>query len=559
MRHFACFECNKLLAGQQYLMRDGRPYCCLCFDLHFADCCETCGQVIGLEEGRMTHNGHQWHARDACFSCKNCRKSLIGRHFLPKNSELFCCVDCLTEPARMPGSKVVSGSARKPSGDVEMAKVSMDYSLPEDCIGWESVSNRDDRSSVSTYSEMNFKWKNASLQDCQNLTETDSGLNLTFTTLVGHIPEQETNLGDDNKPSGFDMVKRFGNASQETISPYLQNKTSVGKGGQNDPRAMKDPPINSSPTICPTDYMINPERSSLSSPTTKSSVDFPRSPQVVNRTPHTWNDVKLGLSEESDVLYAMPFTVMSSVQAAGKLSPVNELYDAEPSGDDGSSLPGPFNRWDYSQTHRRNPESSIKPQGQLSKFCTYCSSYPCICHYKTSLPDLSYTSVICDRDWRQKPLRSSKSHTSKTPNLEVHKMEGRHRPSGYASDGALKRRRVKQHHQHEIPANPRSHRLPKLGTGHLTRSVHFPDELPSSKPLQHRPSLDATSSNYTRLSEQFSRLQLEWDACSSYSSSSGDSEFDYYLDRPSIPHSQQPVMPSPRRLKKRKNKQCIIS
>lgn len=557
MRHFACFECNKLLAGQQYLMRDGRPYCCLCFELHYADCCETCGQVIGLEEGRMTHNGHQWHARDACFSCKNCQKSLLGRPFLPKKSELYCSADCLTGPMRNSGSKVIGNSTRKLSSDIEMAKVSMDYSLPEHCTGWETVSNRDDHSSVSTYSEVNFTWKNASLQDSQNLTETDSGLNLTFTTLVGHIPEKEMSLGDNNKASGFETVERFDNSSHETTSPYKQNKSFVGKGGQNDSRVTKDPSKNCSPTICPADYMINPERNSLNSPTTKSPIDCPRSPQTVNRTPSTWN-VELDFSEESDVLYSMPFTIMSSAKAAGKLSPVNELYDAKPSVD-GNSSPVASNRWDYSPSHR-NPESSITPQRQLAKFCTHCNSYPCICHYKTSLPDLSYTSVVCDRDWRKKPLRPSRSQISKTPNLEVHKTEatGRHRPSGYASDSALKRRRVKQHHQHEVPPNPRSHGLPKLGTCHLTKSVHFPDELRSSRTLQHRPSLDATPSNCTRLTEQFSRLQLEWDACSSCSTSSGDSEFDYYLDRPSIPQSQ-PVMPSPRRLKKRKPKQCIIS
>ena len=27
MIHFACFECDRHLGGQRYIMREGRPYC----------------------------------------------------------------------------------------------------------------------------------------------------------------------------------------------------------------------------------------------------------------------------------------------------------------------------------------------------------------------------------------------------------------------------------------------------------------------------------------------------------------------------------------------------
>ncbi|KAG5677369.1 hypothetical protein PVAND_007133 [Polypedilum vanderplanki] len=32
MKHFACFDCDKQLGGQRYIMREGKPYCLGCFD-----------------------------------------------------------------------------------------------------------------------------------------------------------------------------------------------------------------------------------------------------------------------------------------------------------------------------------------------------------------------------------------------------------------------------------------------------------------------------------------------------------------------------------------------
>ncbi|KAK3853658.1 hypothetical protein Pcinc_039817 [Petrolisthes cinctipes] len=94
MKHFACFECDRQLGGQRYIMRDGRPFCLHCFDAMFAEYCDTCGEPIGVDQGQMTHEGQHWHATEGCFCCHTCRASLLGRPFLPRRGAIFCSIAC---------------------------------------------------------------------------------------------------------------------------------------------------------------------------------------------------------------------------------------------------------------------------------------------------------------------------------------------------------------------------------------------------------------------------------------------------------------------------------
>ncbi|XP_054740862.1 uncharacterized protein LOC129246239 [Anastrepha obliqua] len=94
MKHFACFECEHQLGGQRYIMRDGKPYCLSCFDTMFAEYCDYCGEVIGVDQGQMSHDGQHWHATDQCFSCCTCRCSLLGRPFLPRRGTIYCSIAC---------------------------------------------------------------------------------------------------------------------------------------------------------------------------------------------------------------------------------------------------------------------------------------------------------------------------------------------------------------------------------------------------------------------------------------------------------------------------------
>ncbi|ETE58715.1 Prickle-like protein 1, partial [Ophiophagus hannah] len=47
MKHFCCLECETILGGQRYIMKDGCPFCCGCFESLYAEYCETCGEHIG--------------------------------------------------------------------------------------------------------------------------------------------------------------------------------------------------------------------------------------------------------------------------------------------------------------------------------------------------------------------------------------------------------------------------------------------------------------------------------------------------------------------------------
>ncbi|XP_069499812.1 prickle-like protein 2 isoform X4 [Ambystoma mexicanum] len=94
MKHFCCFECETVLGGQRYIMKEGRPYCCNCFESLYAEYCDTCAQHIGIDQGQMTYDGQHWHATETCFCCAHCKKSLLGRPFLPKQGQIFCSRSC---------------------------------------------------------------------------------------------------------------------------------------------------------------------------------------------------------------------------------------------------------------------------------------------------------------------------------------------------------------------------------------------------------------------------------------------------------------------------------
>ncbi|PRD32973.1 UNVERIFIED_CONTAM: pk [Trichonephila clavipes] len=94
MRHFCCFECDRQLGGERYVMRDGRPFCLHCFDATFAEYCDACGDPIGVDQGQMSHEGQHWHATENCFRCHACHLSLLGRPFLPRKGLIYCSVHC---------------------------------------------------------------------------------------------------------------------------------------------------------------------------------------------------------------------------------------------------------------------------------------------------------------------------------------------------------------------------------------------------------------------------------------------------------------------------------
>lgn len=122
MRHFCCFECDRQLGGQRYIMRDGRPYCLRCFDTMFAEYCDTCGEPVGVDQGQMSHEGQHWHATEACFRCATCRQSLLGRPFLPRKGLIYCSLQCSKGDSKT--------SSQKSNGSPSSSKVLVQTTAP---------------------------------------------------------------------------------------------------------------------------------------------------------------------------------------------------------------------------------------------------------------------------------------------------------------------------------------------------------------------------------------------------------------------------------------------
>ena len=101
------------MGGQRYIMRDGRPYCCGCFENMYAEYCDACGEHIGVDQGQMTHEGQHWHANDQCFKCHECAKTLLGQPFLPKRGAIYCSLECSKGDTSGGGNRVVLGTRLK--------------------------------------------------------------------------------------------------------------------------------------------------------------------------------------------------------------------------------------------------------------------------------------------------------------------------------------------------------------------------------------------------------------------------------------------------------------
>ncbi|KFB36644.1 AGAP007648-PA-like protein [Anopheles sinensis] len=122
IKHFACFECDKQLGGQRYIMRDGKPYCLHCFDAMFAEYCDYCSEPIGVDQGQMSHDGQHWHATDQCFACSTCRCSLLGRPFLPRRGEIYCSIACSKGEPPTPSDGSLPAAAALMHGHLRSAR-----------------------------------------------------------------------------------------------------------------------------------------------------------------------------------------------------------------------------------------------------------------------------------------------------------------------------------------------------------------------------------------------------------------------------------------------------
>lgn len=49
---------------------------------------------LGVDHAQMTYEGVHWHATDECFCCAQCKTSLLGCPFLPKQGRIYCSKAC---------------------------------------------------------------------------------------------------------------------------------------------------------------------------------------------------------------------------------------------------------------------------------------------------------------------------------------------------------------------------------------------------------------------------------------------------------------------------------
>ena len=60
--HFSCWQCDESLTGQRYVLRDEHPYCVKCYEAVFANSCDDCNRIIGIDskvrQCVMLH--HRW-------------------------------------------------------------------------------------------------------------------------------------------------------------------------------------------------------------------------------------------------------------------------------------------------------------------------------------------------------------------------------------------------------------------------------------------------------------------------------------------------------------------
>ena len=248
MKHFACFECDKHLGGIRYIMREGRPYCCHCFENMYADYCETCGQHIGVDQGQMTHEGRHWHASEKCFSCSVCKKSLLGQPFLPKSGTLYCSVECNKAGSERSTDETLNDN-NKSQEDI---RISPDKAMtPNSHLTTRAFVDKLPTSTNSDPVYVNSPSKSLSSRDLQTSKQSQNSHIVTCTTGSQH----DSGYSNESTPK----FSGYNNSSLE--GEIINGFTSTPNNKENGPDNNNS---SSSFAIRPTDYMLKPDSFQLS-------------------------------------------------------------------------------------------------------------------------------------------------------------------------------------------------------------------------------------------------------------------------------------------------------
>uniref|UniRef100_A0A8C0EI92 Filamin binding LIM protein 1 n=1 Tax=Bubo bubo TaxID=30461 RepID=A0A8C0EI92_BUBBB len=86
---FTCRTCHRLLAGQRYYQKDGRPTCDACYQVTL----EKCAKCRGLITERVVRAlGKGYHP--GCFSCTACGRAIGTESFaVGERDEVYCVAD----------------------------------------------------------------------------------------------------------------------------------------------------------------------------------------------------------------------------------------------------------------------------------------------------------------------------------------------------------------------------------------------------------------------------------------------------------------------------------
>ncbi|XP_012669697.2 testin [Clupea harengus] len=94
LKHFCCYDCDCVLAGETYVMEKDKPVCTTCYMKNYAMICVACQTPIEPEAQRVSYGESHWHAEPKCFQCSGCSKCLIGQRFMAMKNMLICSVEC---------------------------------------------------------------------------------------------------------------------------------------------------------------------------------------------------------------------------------------------------------------------------------------------------------------------------------------------------------------------------------------------------------------------------------------------------------------------------------
>merc|ERR1712109_179950 len=83
-----CHHCDDSLAGHRYVLRDDHPYCIKCYENVFANNCDECCKIIGIDSKDLSYKTRQWHEK--CFVCCTCKNPIGTKSFIPKEHDIYC-------------------------------------------------------------------------------------------------------------------------------------------------------------------------------------------------------------------------------------------------------------------------------------------------------------------------------------------------------------------------------------------------------------------------------------------------------------------------------------